>query len=272
MAKLVWGAEGTRLFETGIDNVALYLPEHFRGVPWSGVVSINETTSNAEPEAHYIDGHKYLNLMSKPDFSLSLSAYATPEEFASCDGYGMLRRGLMIDEQPRTSFGLSYRTLVGNDVLSHKYGYKIHMLHDVIATSDGRDHRTISTDVTPTTRSWKMTTLPQHLSQNRSASHFIVDSRKTDPIVLAYLELLLYGGQGYDARLLSPDDLVTLFDWEPEEFPTAVTLIGHWSDSELPTVARPGTAYIFEDSVWVRAHDNEWEDFGTPPAFDRLVT
>ena len=65
--KLVWDADGERLFETGVSQGVLY-PQNISGlyplgVAWNGLTGVTESPSGAEPNPLYADNIKYLNLM-----------------------------------------------------------------------------------------------------------------------------------------------------------------------------------------------------------------
>lgn len=48
MAELVWGGNGQRYFETGIDRGVLY-PRVGPGVPWNGLTGISEKPDGGTP-------------------------------------------------------------------------------------------------------------------------------------------------------------------------------------------------------------------------------
>ena len=106
MTRLEWDKAGERFFETGVDRVVLY-PSGAPGVPWNGVVSIDETVAGGDVESLYFDGNKYLDIAANEDFSATLAAYSSPSEFSICEGIKSLAPGLFVGQQPRTTFGLS---------------------------------------------------------------------------------------------------------------------------------------------------------------------
>ena len=65
--KIVWDAEGERLFETGVDRGVLYPIDETGaygiGVPWNGLTSVSESPEGGEPNPIYADNQKYLNLI-----------------------------------------------------------------------------------------------------------------------------------------------------------------------------------------------------------------
>ena len=133
MAKIVWDETGKRLYEVGVRNGVLYPiqegGEYSLGVPWNGLTAVTESPSGAEATPLYADDIKYLNLMSAEEFGATIEAYTYPEEFAACDGSAELVDGATIGQQARTTFGLCYRTVLGNDVKNDNYGYKLHLIY-----------------------------------------------------------------------------------------------------------------------------------------------
>ena len=89
MAKLKWDETGTRLYETGTRQGALFVMEdgvYGPGVAWSGLTGVTETPSGAEESPFYADDIKYLSLTSVEEFGGTINAYTYPEEFSQCDG------------------------------------------------------------------------------------------------------------------------------------------------------------------------------------------
>lgn len=211
MTRLSWGSVGERYFETGVDRGVLYNSSGV-GVPWNGLVSINETPTGGEPVPYYLDGHKYLNLAASEEFELSLTAFSSPREFDECDGTTSIALGLFVTQQPRKSFGLCYRTAIGNDVDGVEHGYKLHLVYNALAGSADRDIQTFSDSTEPSTFTWAITTLPPTLSGHKSTAHLVIDSRMTPPKLMAIVEAMLYGDDNTEARLPSPQELSDLFN------------------------------------------------------------
>ena len=132
MSKLTWDATGERLYETGVKNGVLYVMgaegAYGTGVAWNGLTAVTESPSGAEPTPLYADDIKYLNLMSNEEFGATIEAYTYPEEFGECDGSASLAKGVSLGQQARKTFGLCYRTTIGNDVDGNDHGYKLHLM------------------------------------------------------------------------------------------------------------------------------------------------
>ena len=131
MAKIVWDETGKRTYETGVKNGVLYILDgegvYSKGVPWNGLTAVTESPSGAESTPMYADDMKYLELFSAEEFGATIEAYTYPEEFEQCDGSASLGKGVTIGQQDRATFGLCYKTTLGNDVKGSAYGYKLHM-------------------------------------------------------------------------------------------------------------------------------------------------
>ncbi|AWN03266.1 major tail protein [Microbacterium phage Camille] len=210
MTRIAWGAHGERLFETGTDRGVLYLNGQ-SGIPWNGLRAVKEAPSGGEPRPYYIDGFKYLNIAAAEEFVATLEAFSAPNEFAECDGRKSIHNGLFAGEQPRKSFGLSYRTLIGNDYLGDRFGYKIHIVYNALAAPSQRANETIGASVTTLGLSWSISTMPPRMDGLKPTAHFVIDSTLTPPKLMAEIEDILYGSIDGEARLPDVDELLELF-------------------------------------------------------------
>ena len=216
MAKLVWDKTGDRLYETGVKNGVLYIPTagvYSKGVAWNGLTAVTESPSGAEATALYADDTKYLSLMSAEEFGATIEAYTYPDEFAACDGSAELADGVMIGQQKRSTFGLCYKTTIGNDTEGNEHGYKLHIIYGALAKPSERAYATISDSPEAITFSWEITTTPVNVTGAKPTASLVIDSTKADPSKLAALEDILYGKDGEPAnepRLPLPDEIKTL--------------------------------------------------------------
>ena len=213
MSKIVWDQTGERLYETGVKQGVLYIPAsgvYSKGVAWNGLTAVTESPSGAEATALYADDIKYLNLMSNEEFGCTIEAYTYPDEFAACDGSASLAKGVSIGQQPRKTFGLCYRTTLGNDTDGNDYGYKLHMVYGCLAAPSEKAFSTINDSPEAITFSWEVSTTPVNVTGHKPTAHLEIDSTKADPVKLAALEKILYGDTDTEARLPLPDEIVTL--------------------------------------------------------------
>lgn len=211
MAKLVWNNVGDRFYETGVDHGVLYLPDEI-GVPWTGLVSVTESPSGGEPKPLYYDGMKYSNLASAEEFEATIDAFSCPVEFYPCEGRVAIQNGLFATQQPRQSFGMTFRTLIGNDTLGTEAGYKIHLVYGALASPGDKSYTTISADKNdPATFSWNISAIPPVIPGVRPTAHFMVDSRHTPSALLSSVEDLLYGSADNDSYLPSAQAIYDMF-------------------------------------------------------------
>ena len=223
MATLKWDQTGERYYETGVDQGVLYRLDqtgaYTQGVAWNGLTAVNENPTGAEPNPLYADNIKYLNLMSNEEFEASIEAYTYPDEFAECDGSAEIIDGMYAGQQTRKTFGLSYRTKIGNDVDGQDLGYKIHLIYGCLASPSQKGYETINNDPNAITFSWDIQTTPVELDGYKPTATLIFDSRKFSEEFMTQLKGILYGTDGEsgtNARLPLPNEIVDLFNGESE--------------------------------------------------------
>lgn len=187
---LIWDEVGSRTYESGVDRGVLYLPDG-SAIPWNGLTSVVEH-SGKEDSPIYFDGMKINVLVSSGDFSASMTAITYPDEFSEIEGLGFITPGVFYANQTPKSFGLSYRTMIGNDVEGDSAGYKIHVLYNVIAVPSDKSYSTMSAESTPSQFEWEISAVPEEISGFRPTAHIIIDSREVHPILLEELETILY--------------------------------------------------------------------------------
>jgi len=215
MPALEWDLVGERFYETGIDHGVLYIPDvsgvYATGVAWNGLTSVSETPSGAEPNAQYADNIKYLNLISVEEFGATVEAFTYPDEFAQFDGLSVPSPGVFIGQQPRKTFGLSYRTRVGNDLEGDAYGYKLHLVYGCIASPSEKAYNTINDSPEAIAFSWEISTTPVPVTGLKPTSLLVVDASTVDSGALTSLEDALYGNAGGEAHLPLPDEVIAMF-------------------------------------------------------------
>lgn len=213
MAKIVWDQTGERLYETGVNKGVLYIQEgttYPKGIPWNGLTAVTESPSGAEATPLYADDIKYLNLVSAEEFGATIEAYTYPEEFMQCDGSASVAEGVYIGQQARKSFGMSYVTTVGNDVVNNAYGYKLHLIYGALAAPSEKAYSTINDSPEAITFSWEVSTTPVNVTGFKPTASVVIDSNKCDKAKLAQLEEILYGTDEVEPRLPLPDEIVSI--------------------------------------------------------------
>lgn len=219
MARVKWDQTGERLYETGVDRGVLYPFENGtypKGYAWNGLTAVTESPSGAEPTPLYANNNKYLNLLSREDYAATIEAYMYPDEFAECNGYKEIAPGVVVKQQKRKQFGLSYRTLIGNDTEFEEHGYKIHLVYGCLAAPAEQAHNSVNESPDVSTMSWEISTTPVEVPNMKPTASIDIDSTKVAAEELAKFEDIIYGKDGVSgeegvARLPLPAELATIF-------------------------------------------------------------
>lgn len=230
--KLTWDDTGKKLFETGIDRGVLYpyvtpaqntdttvsgYTPYSAGVAWNGLTSVSESPSGADSNKQYADNGVYANLRGAEEFGGTIEAFTYPDEWMECDGSAVVATGIVAGQQNRKSFGLSYRTLIGNDTAGLDYGYKIHLVYGATASPSERSYETVNDSPEAATMSWEYDTVPVGITidgTKKKTALLTIDSTKVDSTKLGTFEAILYGTTGTgaaDAKLPLPDDVIAHF-------------------------------------------------------------
>lgn len=221
MPRIEWDKTGERLYETGVDQGVHYMinpntAKYEKGVPWNGLTNVNETPSGAEANPQFADNIKYLNLYSAEEFGATIEAFTYPDQFAECDGSAELVPGVTIGLQSRKSFGLSYRTKIGNDIVGQDYGYKLHLVYGAMASPSERSNQTINDSPEATTMSWEITTTPVNVKGFKPTSHLVINSLKFSAEQMKAIEDILYGTDENEARMPLPDEVAEILGTDVE--------------------------------------------------------
>lgn len=214
MAKIKWDETGEKIYETGVKNGVLYLPDetgaYVKGVAWNGLITVTESPSGAESTPLYADDIKYVELFSAEEFGATLECYTYPDEFAECDGSAEVAPGVIIGQQNRKTFGLCYRTTLGNDVKGNEFGYKLHLIYGAKASPSEKSYSTINDSPEAITFSYEITTTPVNVTGHKPTASLTINSTKVEASKLQQLEALLYGGDSTEAKLPLPDEVINL--------------------------------------------------------------
>lgn len=216
MTRINWDKTGEKRYEAGVDRGVFYHGSVAGGVPWNGLISIDEVPNGGEVTPHYIDGYLYLNEVSATDFKAVLEAFTYPEAFESVNG-SSYSGGLSYENQDITSlFALSYRTMLGNDTKLTLFGYKIHMIYNCTATPRKGAHATIGNPTDPSNFTWDLVARPPvgaNFYGHRPTAHIVWDSSRTEKYKTDELERILYGDSGVKPRMPSLDELEGINNW-----------------------------------------------------------
>lgn len=222
MAKITWDKTGEHFYEVGVDRGVLYPMKsdgsgYDKGVAWNGLTGVSEKPSGAESSDQYADNVKYLSIRSAEKFDATIEAFTYPDEFGACDGTAELTTGVKVGQQTRKAFGLSYRTMLGNDTQGNDHGYLIHLIYGASAAPSEKGYSTVNDSIEPIKFSWEISTVPVPVEGKKPTSTLVINSTKAKNI--KNLEDYLYGtdaGSGVsggatgDPQLPLPDKVKTL--------------------------------------------------------------
>lgn len=251
MTQLVWDQVGERVYETGVDHGVLYIPNgsgvYDNGYAWNGLTTVTESPSGAEANPQYADNIKYLNLLSAEEFGATIEAFTYPDEFAACDGSAEPVPGVTLEQQPRKTFGFSYRTKVAND-LNPEAGYKLHVVYGALAAPSEKARATVNDSPEAVAFSWEVTTTPVPVTGYKPTAHMVFNSTKVDADGLAALEQALYGTAGTEPHLPTPDEILAMFAGSITEVETVAPTYDAGTDIiTIPSVT--GVVYYVDDEV-----------------------
>lgn len=217
MPELVWDAPGKHFYETGVDHGVLYTLDTNKDykVPevWNGLTSVTASPSGAEETKLWADNINYASLRSTESFGGTIEAYAYPNNFMACDGTAEPVTGVYLGQQPRTTFGLAYRTLVGNEVDLNDHAYKLHLIYGCTCSPSQKQYSTVNDSPEAITFSWEFTTTPVNVTGYKPTSEIVIDSREfttqAQQTKLATLEGKLFGTQNTTAYLPLPAEVIS---------------------------------------------------------------
>lgn len=213
MTRLVWGDNGSRLYEIGVDRGVVYHDE-YPGEPWTGIMSVSEKNGTTITP-HYLDGMKVFQISTLPEFAADVVSISEPDLLRRCVGESEISNGLILTNQRVQMFDFTYRTLVGNDLEGVDHGYKIHLVYNAMSGPPDRNYVSIADNPNVLQKTWSVQTVPERITGAVPTAHVILDSRKIDQSMMLQIEAYLYGSETSDPQMLTPDDLILILT--PEE-------------------------------------------------------
>lgn len=196
MTQIVWDATGDHIFEAGVDR-GVFCPIGGVGIPWNGLISVNEAPSGSDYEDAYIDGQRYRSGKSSGSFSATVSAFTYPD---------------YLDDYPNQPFNFAYRTKIGNDILGLDFGYKIHLVYNAVLDPTIKDYRSLGKEVNLVHFSWDLSTTPFAIQDGKATAHLVVDSTKIYPETLILFEDMLYGTDFTNPIFPSIQEVLDIFE------------------------------------------------------------
>lgn len=233
MSKLIWDAVAERDYESGLDRGVFYAQDG-RGYAWNGLISVEESPSEGDARARYLDGKKIGNHARRGEFEATVQAYTYP-----------LEAGAALAWRRPQPFGLSYR-------VHGPFGYKIHLVYNALMSPTAANYAYSDS----ATFSWNLTTRGLAISEGVFASHLVIDSTVAYPETMAALEEILYGSEDENPVLPTPIDVLQIF-----EDNSILQIIDHgdgtWTaigPDDVITMLNPTTFQIdYETAVYLNA-------------------
>ena len=206
-----WDRPEQRAYSVGIDRGMLYIEaDQWRGVPWSGLVSVSVNNTDGEFTRHYLDGQTFRISKTAREFGANVTAFTYPREFERCIGQSKVPGStLMIDGQKPRRFHLSWRTKIGDGNGDQEH-YKIHFAYNCLANVGDADYETINDSPKPGLFTFEIMSTPESMPQFKPTSYFWVDSRDLTYELKIALDGVLYGLYGSEPTLPLPDQLAAL--------------------------------------------------------------
>lgn len=257
MSKLTWDDTGSRIYETGIDHMILFVQDssatetngYRNGVAWNGITGVTESPSGAESNDIYADNIKYLSLLSAEDFGATIEAYTYPDEWGECDGSAEPVSGIRVYQQSRKGFALFYRTIVGNDVDGNDHGYMYHFIYNCKASPSERGYQTVNDSPEAISFSWEVTTTPITIDAAgyKPSARLTIDTTKFTTTEqqekLASFLAIIEGSENADSKIMLPDQIIEYFS-EPAPVTPSITL-----DKSSASVAVDATVALVATTV-----------------------
>ena len=115
-----------------------------------------------------------------------------------------------IGQQTRKTFGLAYRTIVGNDLVGNDFGYKLHLIYGATASPSEKNYSTVNDSPEAGSFSFELTTTPIAVQGYKNTASLTIDSTKiVDKTALKTLEDKLFGTDNTEPELPTPAQVFT---------------------------------------------------------------
>lgn len=211
-ARITWDEAENRKYEYGVSQGVLYPMgsdgSYENGEPWNGLTNITDKPEGAEINEMYADGIYYAGITGAEKYGATIEAFTYPDSFAACDGTAQPIPGMIVGQQERKKFGLSWRSEIGN-ANTDKLGYKIHVAYGLRASVSEKAHDTVNESPEAGTFSWDANGTPVPMPGYKPTAKLEFDSTKLGAKKMAALEDILYGSASGAATLPSPSEILT---------------------------------------------------------------
>lgn len=206
MARLVWDEPADRVYEYGVDRGVFY-PQRLSGVAWPGLMGVEESYAG-ELTSGYLDGVAFGHFKTNSSFAATIRAVSRPSGFDRAEGVKRAAPFLAITQQPKASFGMSYRTLVGDGL--GILNYKVHLLYNITIDPTSRTFTTQGETDEITPLELPVRCVPDPIPGRQAVAHLEVKSSEPN---LSVLEAALYGTESTNPNLPSAAEVYQILGW-----------------------------------------------------------
>lgn len=217
ISRLIFDEIGKRLYETGVERVVIYRLSAGRyrsGTVWNGVTAITGSGDGGESTGLYADDVKYLSLISAENWKGSIEAYNYPDVFSECLGQDEIATGVRVGQQSRRHFGLCFTTKEGNDMKGDEFGYKIHLVYDVVASPSDKSYQTQSDSPEPVSMSWDISAGNTATEGSKPTAEVVLDYKRMAKAgkanVIREIENMLFGTENTAAYMPSLSEMIDI--------------------------------------------------------------
>lgn len=213
MTKIEW--EGQHRFEMGIDRGVIYPLDGADAVPWVGLINVAENRSR-EVKSFFVDGVKYLDHHVIGAYSAKVQAYMYPDKLEELTGTTKHAQGVYLHDQMARPFHMCYRTLIGEKAVGVDFGYKLHLIYNVLASMNDITYATLSDKIDPGVFEFELRATPPPVWGIRPTAHLSMhvslDSSSIPADTLQSITDLLYGTDALDPSFPDLEDLLQMVE------------------------------------------------------------
>lgn len=250
--RITWLEPGTKIYERGVDRGVLYMDDG-RVVPWNGLTGVDEDLGRSS-DSVYFDGSKLSEVVNPDGFSANVKAISYPKQLEEVYGNRPLRKGFYLGGQTPKTFGFTYRTRLGTDLVEDA-GYKLHIIYNILAVPEGRTFQTISDEPNVTEFGWNFKTTPETLSGYRASAYLVIDSTRVTPSLLVEIENILYGTPTTPPRLPPLQEFLEIIN----DFNNFINIVDNGDGTWEANTLADGVINDLGDGVYEIQHANiQW--------------
>lgn len=217
--ELIFDKVGERTFKTGVRRGVLSVLNvdgtYGPSTVFNGLTTVEISPTGGEENAQYADDIKYLSLTSAEEVAGTINCFMTPVEFNVCDGSLEAAPGVLVKQQVRRTFNLTFSERLGNDTQGVDYGEIITLLYNCKASPSSLSANTINDSPEAATLAYPFTTTPIPMPGNmKPAARIEINSTLVEPGLFEAFKELLYGTASTEAKFPTPAEVVEFFNVE----------------------------------------------------------